>query len=409
MKKLKILAFGPQPVYPPFDGGRDSIFGALCSLAENAEVFYAYPHDGHDQYGMNYKARGINNIPVQWRPTESLWDILAATLHGKPFKFWKYSNPKAVRCFASAVRGIDFDIILCFHAHTAQLGLGVAAVLGAKTPVVLREHNVEFGLVQSFRKSKPLWWRLCTKIFELQTIREEIRIWSDVDAVAFLSKSDLIQASSFQAGGRLLLVKEGIFQPPLRSTRHPGTQAPLLILLNPKAAQSVDNLRVFIDHYWSLIYQDHEVGSSEIHVTGVDTQDLANILNRSVNDLNRLRIKGLGFLQDLTPCFKQSLCLLSPTFAGGGIRKKVLEAMANQIPVVASELDIDSTDFFIPGQNILSFRDTESLKSAILTMKHDIPAWHYIASNGRKCVEEHASWHQFSAEMIKLFNDHISL
>ena len=60
IENMKLLALGPQNVYPPVDGGKESIFGALGALVMHAEIAYVYP--GADDKGT---IAGYENIGVR--------------------------------------------------------------------------------------------------------------------------------------------------------------------------------------------------------------------------------------------------------------------------------------------------------------------------------------------------------
>lgn len=401
-RRLKILALGPQPVYPPNDGGRESIFGALKSLAVDADVTYAFPCASGDAHKTDYMRHGIVSFPVHWVLREDFCGILAATMRLKPYKFYKYSSELAIKTYLDAIRDIDFDIILCFHAHTARLGLGIASARGPGMPVVLREHNVEYELVQSYRKSLSWPKRLVSLPFEVLTRFEEREIWSRVSATAFLSSRDLALAQKQSNSSRLFLVKEGISPPPLRVARHPGRNSPFLVLLNPKASQSVTNLKVFVDSYWAKLCCEPDLLSNSLHITGVDPTALSRLLDRTPSELESMRIKALGFVPELASVFAESIALISPTFVGGGIRKKILESMANQLPVIASKFDTDVCDYFIDGENILSFSDSSTLMNALVRLKNDAIFWEILSASSRRTVEREADWDAFAEDILIL-------
>lgn len=399
--RLSILTFGPQQVFPATDGGKESIFGALQALAKRCNVTYAFPSGVAGATTDGYARAGIHALPVSWDPQENLRRILSSLCRLKPYKFDKYSCKAAIDVYAASLRGRKFDAILCFHAHTARLGQGVATALDLDVPVLVREHNIEYELVASYRRSLGPLKRLVALPFELLTRREEQRIWQQAAAIAFLSDHDLAVARGSGSPGRLVLAKEGVPIPARRVAQQPGQAAPLLILLNPKATQSVVNLKEFLHAYWKEAANDPRLAGTCLQVTGVSTAQLAALMDFDVSRLNQLRVQGLGFVDDLSATFAAALALVSPTFVGGGIRKKVLEAMANQLPVIATRLDIDVCTYFSAGNNILEMQDKESFCAAVASLKSEPAFWRQISRAGRLTVEEHANWDQFAATIVQ--------
>lgn len=399
--RLTILTLGPQPVFPATDGGKEGIFGALQALAMQSNVIYAFPSGVAEVNTNGYERAGIEALPVNWIPRENVRLILSSLCRLKPYKFEKYSCKSAVETFATALRGKTFDAIICFHAHTARLGQGLAAALGVNVPILVREHNIEYELVASYRRSLGPCKRLAALPFELLTRREEQRIWKEADSIAFLSDLDLEIARSSGKAGKFVLAREGVPIPTRTVVHHPGGDAHLLVLLNPKATQSVANLKEFLSDYWADAAIDPRLAGTTLQVTGVSTVQLAALIGIQSSRLNDLRVQGLGFVDDLSSVFFNALALVSPTYVGGGIRKKVLEAMAHQVPVIATRFDINVCSYFSAGNNILEMQDTESLCAAVARLKSEPAFWTKLSQAGRITVEEYANWDQCAATIVK--------
>jgi len=401
--RLKLLCIGPQNVWPPIDGGKEGIYGALQVLARHSDVVYAFPAlTCYESQLEGYRRASVDPLPVEWEVCESLSLLLSATANLRPYKFDKYSSSAAVKVFAKAIPKHPFDAIVCFHAHTARLGEGVREALGWKVPVVVREHNIEYELVANYRQSQTLLFRMLGWPFEALTRRAEKRIWASVDAVAFLSDRDLAIAKATGVKGRFLLAPEGIPLPMRRIACHPGYSAPLLVLLNPKSTQSVLNLREFIHSSWSKTARDPRIAGITLDVTGVDTRRLAALLGMSIEELLHIRVRGLGFLPSLDPVLGSALALVSPTYVGGGIRKKILEAMAHQLPVMATHFDIETCAYFRPGKNILELPDDpDRLGEMVETLRKDMLLWHMLSDAARTTVETHANWELFATTLLE--------
>jgi hypothetical protein len=89
--RLKILALGPQEAWPPTDGGREGIYGALHSLAAGADILYACPATSRNDSAVDrFRSIVIGFHPIAFTPTYSVTKVLFATLLAKPFKFRIY-------------------------------------------------------------------------------------------------------------------------------------------------------------------------------------------------------------------------------------------------------------------------------------------------------------------------------
>ncbi len=403
MKRIKLLALGPQEVIPPVDGGKEGIHGALASLAAQFDVTYAYPRaDNSGEAAAGYAAIGVRQVAVPFVPRESAALILAATLRGRPYKFEKYSAGTAARDYAAALGATErFDAILCFHPHTVALAEKLRRQAGWRVPIILREHNIEYELVRSYRDSLQGVRRIAASLFATLTQREEESIWRRVDAVAFLTDHDLAIARGQDTRSNFLLAPEGIPIPARRSLERPTVAPQFLVLLNPKATQSVASLKRFLHTVWEPAAAEPALRQLSVAVTGVALDRLSGLVDMTPDRLTNLRVRALGFVPSLQSVFAQSLALVSPTYVGGGIRKKILEAMANQLPVIATTLDVESCGYFQDGRNLIAFDSPSDFILGARRLLDDEAYRAEMAEAGRSTVESHASW--------KLFADAIHL
>lgn len=410
MKTIKLLALGPQEVIPPVDGGKEGIHGALASLARRFDVTYAYPRaDNSAAAAPGYQAIGVRQLDVPFVPVESPAVVAGATLRGLPYKFEKYSTAEAARAYLGAIGMDAFDAILCFHPHTVALAEKIRQARGWRVPIVLREHNIEYELVRSYRDSLGGLKRIAASLFAHLTHREEKNIWRRVDAVAFLTDHDLAIARAQDTRSNFRLAPEGIPIPPKRALDRGAVSMQLLALLNPRATQSVSSLKRFLHTVWAPASAAPSLQALSVAVTGVDENRLAALVDMTPDQLRALRIRALGFVPSLAAVFAESLALVSPTYVGGGIRKKILEAMANQVPVVATRLDAESCGYFRPGENLIAFDTPQDFIDGVGRLATDDAYWHDMADAGRRTVEQHASWELFAdeihAEFTRLLGD----
>lgn len=399
----KVLALGPQNVFPPTDGGKEGIYGALAALACFCDVTYAYPCTDSRSI-EDYRDIGVTAAPYNYEPSETYLNIVLATISAKPYKFEKYCSHAAVDALCSSVLAKDFTVIVCHHAHTFGLARKYARRVGLNVPIVVREHNIEYELVESYRDSVRGLSRIAASFYAWLTRHEEMRIWKSASAVGFLSDQDLRTAQKAMGAqiSNFFLAREGVPIPAMRDAHFPREDAPLLVLLNPQATQSVANLKTFVHKYWYPLRKRHLIDNFELHITGVSQEQLSELMELKGESLINLGIHATGFLPSITSALESALALVSPTFVGGGIRKKVLEAMAHQLPVIATKLDIESCDYFTSGENIFLLRSPDSFADFLKELRANEHNWLYISKQARTTVEEFANWDIYGQAMYQM-------
>lgn len=394
---LQLLCLAPQEPWPATDGGKEGIHGAVQALARNAHILLACPGEPASPDAVDHFGRmGVRYHPINRDLDEGLLHIVKSVLMLKSFKFHKYGTPALARRFASEIRGFVPDAIVCFHAHMEELGQRLKRQHGWQVPVLVREHNIEYELVESYLAALPPWQQRLTAPVAWLTRRSEHAIWRRADVVAFLSDRDYQTALASGVNGNLVLAPEGVPIPPLRHAARPEGEDRLLVPLNRKAPQSVANLRTFLHDYWLPLVERGALAGLQLDVTGVSAEELAPLVGVSPVQQQAVRISALGFLPTLQPAFARALAVLAPTFIGGGIRKKILEAMANEVPVIATDLDISTCSYFSAGENILRMGSPSEFAQVIEALRNDTAMWQRMSSQGRMTVELHANWARFA-------------
>ena len=399
--KIKLLCLGVQDVIPPDDGGKEGVHGALAALARTADVTYAYPARTYNPAAARGYARiNVHAVPVRFLPRESAAVIAGSTLRLLPFKFAKYATSRAVASFTEALKAVQFDAILCFYAHTVRLAEGILKRRGAGVPILLRANDIGYQVVESYVRHLRMPLRLAGAAYAWITRRNEQNIWRRVAAVALISDADMSAAHDSGVRANFILARDGTPLPAVRNAAWPGRTAQLLVLFNPRTPPNVLNLRLFFDRYWAKVQAAGLLPGIPLAVTGVDKARLASLLRVDVAQLDAQNVRALGYVQSLPAVFASSLALVSASFVGAGVRKKVLEAMAHQLPVIATPLDISSCSFYETDVNVLSMDSVDRFVSAVKRLADDPRFWAQLSEAGRSTVERHANWQEFAEVMM---------
>lgn len=392
---MKLLCLGPQNVVPPVDGGKESIHGALSSLSKHAYIVYVYPGAIEEDIRASYRKINVGALGIPYEPRDTVSGVALATLGFYPFKFAKYSTRSFVRQVDAALgTHDDFDAIVCFHAHTFRLAQRLKQRRNWNMPVILREHNLEYALVESYVDSLPKLAQIPGRYLAWLTRRAEYAAWREADAVAFITDADLRVAQATGVSGHFFHAPEGT--PALPQLPPVELRADnLIILLNPKATQSVYNVKQFLNETWFTVAGMEAMSSMNLLITGVNTEQAVAVLGIPAEKMAAARVKPLGFVPSLAEVLSSSLAMVSPSYVGGGIRKKILEAMAHGVPVIASELDVDSCGYFADSKNILAFDDNEGFVHAVTALK--IPTKRAgIVEQAFDLIRDHANWDRFA-------------
>jgi glycosyltransferase involved in cell wall biosynthesis len=102
-------------------------------------------------------------------------------------------------------------------------------------------------------------------------------------------------------------------------------------------------------------------------------------------------IEVTGWVPDTAPYIARSACLIVPLRSGGGMRVKILEALAKGIPVVSTTIGYEGIDL-TPGEHLLVADTPEAFAAAVTRLLRDPALGERLAKAGRRRVLERYDW-----------------
>jgi len=153
--------------------------------------------------------------------------------------------------------------------------------------------------------------------------------------------------------------------------------------------------KFLVDKVWPQVAQCTPTG--QLVLAGPGSDDFIAALDRRPE-----RVSGLGFVEDLTALFQECRLFVAPLTEGGGIKIKILEAMARGIPVVTTPIGAEgivdpAEDALVIAQPDATF--AESMIEAIKT-----PAsMRRRAKKARQIIEQRFSWSAITEKLTYIY------
>jgi O-antigen biosynthesis protein len=107
------------------------------------------------------------------------------------------------------------------------------------------------------------------------------------------------------------------------------------------------------------------------------------------------RVDFLGFVDDLTPVLNAARLLVAPLRFGAGVKGKIVQSLANGIPVVTTEVGAEGLDLS-DGGDVLLAHGPEAFAERIVRVYQDPVMWRHLSDSGRKRITE-----RFSPEAVR--------
>jgi glycosyltransferase involved in cell wall biosynthesis len=116
------------------------------------------------------------------------------------------------------------------------------------------------------------------------------------------------------------------------------------------------------------------------------------------------RIVVTGYVEDLRPCFWSSTVMVAPIVYGAGIQNKVLEAMACQVPVVASRTACAGLEP-ASARALLAADDVAEFAAQTVWLLSNPALRDEVGRAGRLYVERYHDWNRLVSRLIDVYED----
>jgi glycosyltransferase involved in cell wall biosynthesis len=371
---MRILQLTPRLPYPPIDGGRVvmlQIARAMQRVGAEVQVLSLNPR----------KQRGDATNAIDIDTSAHVTAFLRALRIGVPQIVARFYTPRFEDAIRAALRSKPFDVV---QVESPFLLPYVPAIRETSNAlVVLRTLNVEFRIWEQLAANETnIVRRIASRAIARSLRRYEVAHLNTCDAIVPITEED---ANTFRALGctKPIHVLPGGVDMEDRRPRlsgNPGTVGFLGSLdyrPNQEAAiWIVEQLRPRIN--------------AEIRIGGSNAPPWL-----------RARL-GETDVADAGAFIDSMSVMIAPLLSGGGMRIKILEAMAHGKPVVATTIGaagIDVTD----GENILLADDADAFAAAVSALLNDPSRARAIGDAGRRLVERRYATDGLARDLLAFY------
>jgi len=354
---MKILQICLRVPFPTRDGGSM----AMASLAEGLHLAGAHLR----MLAFNTSKHFVEEERIQEEVVKynmrtpyldnSISPINAAInlLGSKPFHVSRFYNEEIDRELVSLLQNEDFDGVIFESIFTAPYLATVRKY--SKAICLLRSHNVEFKIWEGVAQETSNPIKGAYLKVQLERLRKyEIEMTGAFDLVGAITSVDEAFYKAHNFTSTAFTLPFGITPRP-REVRNVQEQLVIGFLGSMDWMPNQEGIRWFVKEIWPSIAQRFPKVVCKIAGRHMPKDILAH-------SNNRLQIEGeipnaRAFLKDLD-------LTVVPLRSGSGVRIKVLESMANGIPVIATTIGYEGVNA-VPCTSIMEANNAEAFVKAI--------------------------------------------
>ncbi len=335
---MRILFVAPKIPWPATDGGRIAIYELVRHLTERghqaAFLGFGAPRAA-DELRAHAGLLWAKAIPhdTATNPVSAFANLFSPL----PYTASKYKSAAMADAIRSAFQEELFDLVQLENTHMAHyLGL----VQKHNRPAVLRLQNVESLLAGRYAQTIAPPFRWYVALQARRMYRFEARACEQASLCLAITEEDAERVRRMAPDAQVAVSPAGVdlerFYPQPMS-EEPGTVVSVAALNWPP---NVDSMRWFRAEIWPRILKEEP--TARWLVVGKDPP--SDILRWPEEDHS---ITVTGFVDDVRPYLFRGSVVIVPLRSGGGMRLKILEAMASGKAVVSTPLGAEG----IPARN----------------------------------------------------------
>jgi glycosyltransferase involved in cell wall biosynthesis len=392
---LHILQLSPQVPYPLSDGGKVGIFNITRHLAQLGHRVTMLALDRTPEVDGRPLEEYCELIRVPHTNKNSIPSALLNLFSDEPYTMAKYESRLYRDTLAQLLSRRDFDVVHADHLHMARYGLLCKQLRGL--PVVLREHNIESVILERFAENaRPALLRPWARVQAKRIRTYEGRLAAQCDVCCAITEEDRRRLAVLAPLARISVIPAGVSEELfLAGKREPRPVIPRSIAMFGSFdwLPNQDALRWFLLEIFPEILRLQP--DARVYVIGKGVpDDIRSMQNKSV--------VVRGYVEDLAAELVHYAITVVPLRIGGGMRLKIVESFALNIPVVSTTIGCEGISC-IDGEHVLVADDEPAFARQVVRLLVDEELRRRLAGNALALAHTMYRWSAAAKEFEKVY------
>jgi glycosyltransferase involved in cell wall biosynthesis len=379
-RPLNVLMFTQVLPYPPDSGPKVKTWNVLKYLVKHHKVtlisFVRGDQSAETKHLQRY-CNAVYTVPMERSVGRDGLAMIRSLLSSQPWMMIRDDRAAMRHLVDDLVARQRFDVV-----HADQLNMAQYAEQVPNAFKILDLHNALWLLYKRLWKTMSpgprKWllgrdWRLL-KTYEGRLVREfeAVLIVTEEDKVALLEAAGVErEVTVIPIAIDTKEIKLVARRPDANHVLHIGTMY---------WPPNIDGVLWFARRVFPLIRQQ----CPDVQFDVVGARPPQEIVALSGDETG---INVTGYVADPTSYFQRAALMVVPLHAGGGMRVKILNALAQGIPIVSTTLGYEGIKV-APDWDILVGDTPEAFAAQVLRVLGDPGLGGQLAANGRRLVEE---------------------
>lgn len=384
----KILIISPYFPFPARDGGKVRLYNLIKHLSEKNEVYLlAYIEPTADKSCVDLAKEFCTGVFPVLREEDKR--IIREDLPRSVSFFYTQAMidelAKVLDMVKPDIVQLDFLIMTEYVKHIKNV------------PVFYTEHDM--GLLDFNQSFHDRDLDDSERFFEWKKlVQYEKKILDFFNSVIVLTERDKKLIENLNDNIKATIIPTGVDTDFYKPNDYTDSEKNLVFVGHYKHFPNADAIVYFVKNIYPKVVQ--KVPNIKLYIVGSG-------VTKAVEDLKNNNIIITGEVEDIRQYLKKPNIFVAPVRLGGGIKGKVLEAMAMGVPVVATKEAISGIDYSI-GNFALISDDIDVFADNVVKLYNNETMYKALSDNSRKIVEANYDWKKIVEKLNNFYSQKIN-
>lgn len=408
---MRILVLTQIIPYPPDSGPKIKTWHVLNYLAERGHEItlasFVRPEEQAFVPELKRVCAQVHTVPMKRSRIKDVYYLLSSQLTGRPFLIERDDLGEMRSLVERLLQDHAFDYALADQLTMTQFLIPKGGKRPAGSPQrIFDAHNAVWTIVERMRQNAPWYLKPVAGIEAQRVKRYEAMLVRDFEhtlAVTTIDEKDLLSAVRQMAPGseqncaaKITVIPIAVDTTRLAPIqRQPGSRN-ILTLGTLHYPPNADGIRWFATDVFPLVRRR----LPEVTLTIVGKNPPADFLQMAAENPGVITVTG--YVPELKPQLEQAALMVIPVRAGSGMRVRILEALAQAMPLVTTTIGLEGIDAQ-HGEEVLVADSAEDFAAEVIRLMGDPDLQAKLAQQGRCLAEQAYDWHVVLKKLDQVF------
>jgi sugar transferase (PEP-CTERM/EpsH1 system associated) len=394
---MNILFLSTENPYPPDGGHHLRTFNILKILASRHKIYFVGFAQDESEFKYTPEIRKLCETVDIYKVSKTGYNknffMLACknTFSKHPLIAQRYFIVEARERIEQIFAHHSIDLV-----HMDMLALGLYRGHLRSTPVVLTNHNVESLRLYRWAEIEKNVFTKSFLFYQYLKLKQfEKRICPAFNLCIAVSDYDKTYLKNLCGMDNFAVIPNGVDIHYFKPDSVEVSKNHMVWVGGMTGPYNSDAVDFFIEKIWPLI--KNKIPEASIDFAGGSPTQM--LRNRALEDKS---VHVLGFVPDIRPIVQRASVFIAPIRIGSGTKIKVLNAMAQAKPVVATTIGAEGIDV-TPEENILIADDPEEFAEKVLYLLRNEEVARKMGKRARELMEEKYNWDLIAKNIHRIY------